>query len=93
MSTIWKSRKFWIMCVDVFVSLTTYFVGKYINPAAGADILFLIGALQPVVLLVIASITVQNIQGIKAEAQLDQALIYNSEPGAVLVEDCDDPVV
>jgi hypothetical protein len=81
------------MCVDVFVSLTTYFVGKYVNPEAGKDILFLIGALQPVILLVIASITVQNIQGIKAESQLDQALIYNSEPGAVLAEDCDAPVV
>lgn len=77
MSSIFKSRKFWIMVVDVVVSVTTYFVGKYLNPEAGKDILFLIGALQPVILLVIASITLQNVEGIKADAKITESLIYN----------------
>jgi hypothetical protein len=85
MVTIWKSRKFWIMCTDTIVSLATYFVGKYLDPASVKDILFLIGALQPVILLVIASITVQNIQGIKADADIQSALIYQ-EPAEPIVE-------
>jgi hypothetical protein len=76
MSTIWNSRKFWLMVADVTVSLATYFIGKYMNPAAAQDLLFLIGAIQPVVISVIVSITVQNLEGIKAEGAVRQALVY-----------------
>jgi len=67
-NTIWKSRKFWIAIVDVVISLTTYFTGKYFDPEAGKDIMIVIGSLQPVVLLLIGSITVQNVAGINATA-------------------------
>lgn len=66
--TIWKSRKFWLAVSDVVVSLATYFIGKYLNPESAQDILIVIGTLQPVWLLVIGSITVQNIEGIKAQS-------------------------
>jgi hypothetical protein len=69
--TIWRSRKFWLAVSDVVVSLVTYFVGKYLNPDSAKDILFLIGALQPVMLLVIGSITIQNVEGIKAQGVVD----------------------
>jgi len=85
MASIFKSRKFWIMCVDTIVSLATYFVGKYLDPASVKDILFLIGALQPVILLVIASIAVQNVQGIKADADIQAALIYQ-EPAEPVIQ-------
>ena len=75
--TIWKSRKFWLAVSDVVVSLTTYFVGKYLNPESAKDLLFLIGSLQPVILLVIGSITVQNIEGIKADGAVKEAKAYN----------------
>lgn len=65
MQSLLKSRKFWIMVVDVAVSLITYFVTKYTAPAMSTDILFLIGSVQPVILAVIAAITVQNVEGIR----------------------------
>ena len=77
---LFQSRKFWLMVADVVVSLTTYFVGKYMNPAAAQDLLFLIGAVQPVVISVIVSITVQNIEGIKAEAKVEEAKLYAETP-------------
>ena len=82
-SSIWQSRKFWITVVDVVVSLTTYFVGKYLNPAAGQDIMTLVLALQPVVLLLIGSYTVQNVAGIKASGIVEEAEIYNAGRTAV----------
>jgi hypothetical protein len=85
MSSIFKSRKFWIMVCDTVVSLVTYFVGRYLNPESVKDILFLIGALQPVILLVIASITVQNVAGIKAQADIETSLIYQ-EPAEPVIE-------
>ena len=69
--TIWKSRKLWISIVDVVVSLAVYFIGKYSNPESAKDILFLIATVQPVILAVIVSITVQNVAGINAESFKD----------------------
>lgn len=64
MHTIWKSRKFWIMVIDVVVSIATYFVTKYASPEAGKDVLFLIAALQPIILMVVKSMADQNVAGI-----------------------------
>ncbi len=63
---ILKSRKFWLMVVDVAVSLATYFITKYAAPAAADDILKVIVTLQPVVIAVVASITVQNVAAMRA---------------------------
>ena len=60
MVPFWKSRKFWYMLVDVVVSVSTFFVGKYVAPSATEDILFLIGALQPVVITLIASVAYED---------------------------------
>jgi hypothetical protein len=73
------------MVCDTVVSLVTYFVGRYLNPESVKDILFLIGALQPVILLVIASITVQNVAGIKAQADIETSPIYQ-EPAEPVIE-------
>jgi hypothetical protein len=54
------------MCLDVAISLTAYFVGKYTSPEMAKDVLFLVASLQPIVLAVIVSITVQNVEGIRA---------------------------
>lgn len=62
-----KSRKFWLMVVDIVISVSTYFVGKYVSPDAAKDVLFLIASLQPIILAVIVSITVQNVEGIRAK--------------------------
>jgi len=71
-----KSRKFWLTIMDVVISLTTYFVTKYVDPASAKDVMIVIGSLQPVVISLIASITVQNIEGIKATANTERAKAY-----------------
>lgn len=76
--TIWKSRKFWILICDAAISISTYFVTKYLNPAAGTDVLFLIGVIQPIVYAVIKGYENQNIAGIKAQAETNSARIYGS---------------
>jgi len=57
---ILKSRKFWLMMVDVVVSLVTYFVGKYVAPGASADILWVVGLMQPVIISLIVGIAVED---------------------------------
>ncbi len=55
-----QSRKFWLMVVDVVVSLATYFVVKYVAPEIAKDVMFLIGAMQPVVIALIVGIAVED---------------------------------
>ena len=63
---LFASRRFWTLLIDVLVSLVIYFGGKY----AGAymdDIRFLIVALQPVALLLIAAYTVDDMTAARVE--------------------------
>ena len=46
--------------VDVVVSLVTYFVGKYVTPGASADILWVVGLMQPVIISLIVGIAVED---------------------------------
>ena len=86
-SSLLQSRKFWIMTVDVVVSIVTYFVTKYFSPDAGKDVLFLIGALQPIVLLVVNSITQQNMEYIKAASQAADTKAYLAKTTPAVVID------
>jgi hypothetical protein len=52
------------MVVDVVVSSTLFFVGKYL-PGAAEDVKFLIVTIQPVFLLVIGSIAAQNVEAMR----------------------------
>jgi hypothetical protein len=65
-SPLLKSRKFWIMTVDAVSSLVLYFATRYLAPKAVEDIRTLIITLQPIILLVVASITVQNVASLRA---------------------------
>jgi uncharacterized membrane protein len=60
MSSLLKSRKFWIMIADVVISTLTYFVAHYVSPELGENIIWLIGAWQPVVYAVIAGIATED---------------------------------
>lgn len=62
--SIWKSRKFWLTLADIVVSTVTYFVTKYVAPEIGNDVLYLIGAWQPIIILLIVTYTVQNVAAI-----------------------------
>jgi hypothetical protein len=55
------SRKFWITMLDLVISTATYFISKYVNPATGQDVLWLVAAWQPVVLMLINSIAREDV--------------------------------
>jgi hypothetical protein len=57
---LWKSRKFWIVVLDVIVSCGLFFGAKYLAPVAFDNVKFLIGVLQAPILLLISAYTVQN---------------------------------
>lgn len=55
-----KSRKFWIMILDVVISLTTFFVTKYAGPEAQEIVKVVILAIQPVFLTLIGAIAYED---------------------------------
>jgi hypothetical protein len=55
----YKSRKIMLLLVDTLFSVLGYFVGRYAGVST-QDLLFLIGALQPVVVALIVSWTVDD---------------------------------
>jgi hypothetical protein len=63
---IWKSRKFWLAVADVVISTVTYFVSKYLGPPVSEDVLFLIGAWQPVIVVLIWGIAYEDAAVAKA---------------------------
>jgi hypothetical protein len=54
-----KSRKFWLLMLDMGVVLLTFFIGKYAEFAL-EDTLILIGAMQPVFVFVIGGIAFED---------------------------------
>jgi hypothetical protein len=66
------SRKFLLMVLDLVASAALYFVGKYYG-AALDDLKFLIAALQPVIGLVIYSITEEDKARTHANAAIQVA--------------------
>ena len=72
------SRKFWLLILDVVVSMTTYFITKYAAPAAANDILYVIGGLQPVFVTLIGAIAVED----NGQRKLDEAVMYQESADA-----------
>ena len=54
-SGLLHSRKFWLLILDTVISLTLYFVSKYL-PVAAEDVKFAILALQPVFVTIILAV-------------------------------------
>jgi len=86
-----KSRKFWLMVLDVVVSGSTYFIGKYAG-ADGQDMLFIIGLLQPVFVTVIASVTVEDNAQRKLDGTIVQAKEWRAEDESIAKKAQDDQV-
>ena len=74
---LFSSRKFLLMLLDTIVSISLYFVGKYI-PGAEADIKFVILGLQPVIISVILAIAYEDGKIIPAQIDLEVAKEYNT---------------
>lgn len=57
---IWKSAEFLTLLVDILVSTAFYFGAKYLAPEAFEDVKWVIAALQPLVLFLIAWFAVER---------------------------------
>lgn len=55
-----KSRKFLLMVLDLIISFATYFITKYVAPELSNDILYVLGGLQPVIIVVIGAIAYED---------------------------------
>ena len=66
MKSLWESRKFRIMLFDTIVAIAVYAVGKFVAPLYSQDILWLIAAVQPVVLSLIVGIAVEDAAAMKS---------------------------
>ena len=73
MSSLLKSRKFLIMLADVIISSITYFVGRFVSPELGNDIVWLVACWQPVVYAVIAGIATEDAANVTAKSVITAA--------------------
>lgn len=73
---LFKDAKFLILLLDTIISIVLYFVGKYAGAGLFDDIQFLIYALQPVFLAVIAAIAAQ--ETILARAEIRAAALRHA---------------
>ncbi len=64
--SLFRSRKFLVLLLDTVVSLLLYFGGKYLGGSAYDDVKFVIGALQPVALVLIYSIAQEDVAALRA---------------------------
>lgn len=60
MQALLRSRKFWLMILDVVISTITYFVTAYVVPEIAEQIIWVIGAWQPVIVALIIGIAVED---------------------------------
>jgi hypothetical protein len=56
---LFKSRKFWLLILDTVISIVMYVVGNFF-PEAQDHTKFFIGALQPIFVMLILAIAVED---------------------------------
>ena len=79
-SQLLHSRKFWLAMLDALLSTIATVLGWIFAPEKAGAIMGLIAMWQPVILAVIYSYTVQNVEGIKQEGELSKAAILAPIP-------------
>jgi hypothetical protein len=55
-----KTQKFWLMVLDMVISLTLFFVSKNV-PGMLEDVKFLIAAIQPLFIALITAVAVESV--------------------------------
>ena len=73
MSGLLKSRKFWLMVADVTISSITYFVGQYVSPEVGENVIWLIASWQPVIVALITGIATEDAANVTAKSVITAA--------------------
>jgi hypothetical protein len=56
MSNLLRDAKFWTAVLDTVISIALFFTGKYLAPEVAEDVKFLVAALQPIFLALIAAL-------------------------------------
>jgi len=59
---LWKSRKFWVLILDIVLSSAAFFGARYLAPESQDIANFAIVTLQPVFLMLIGAYTYQNVK-------------------------------
>jgi hypothetical protein len=75
-SDLFQSRKFWVAVCDAVFSTLAVMLTLFFKPEVVDKILAVVAMWQPVILVVIGSMTVQNVAGINATAKIEDAKIY-----------------
>jgi hypothetical protein len=70
------SRTFYVAVVDAVVSTLAVMLALFFRPDVVDKVLTVVAIWQPVVIAWITKMAVQNVAGIKAKAELDQAKVY-----------------
>ena len=84
--SILKSRRFWTAVMDMVISLVLYFVSTF-YPSQADMIKFVIGAIQPVAVILIAAFTAEDVAALHSAALKYQAdKFYDPSPNPGLSE-------
>ena len=59
---LWKSRKFWLLILDIVISTAAFLGARYLAPEAEEIVKFAVVTLQPVFLMLIAAYAYQNVK-------------------------------
>jgi hypothetical protein len=59
---LWKSRKFWLLILDIVLSSAAFFGARYLDPDAQEIVKFAVLTLQPVFIMLIVAYTIQNVK-------------------------------
>lgn len=59
-ASLLKSRKFWLMILDLVISLALYFVAKYAAAPVAEDVKWVIGLIQPIFIAIISAIAYED---------------------------------
>ena len=59
---LWKSRKFWLLILDIVLSSAAFFGARYLGSDAQEIVKFAVLTLQPVFIMLIAAYTYQNVK-------------------------------
>lgn len=81
MERLLHSAKFWTAVLDALISLTLFFVGKY-APSFSEDVKILTITLQPIFVVLIASIAYEDGEVTRAAARVEEAKLFNAATSA-----------
>ena len=59
---LWKSRKFWLLILDIVLSSAAFFGARYLDPDAQEIVKFVVLVLQPVFTMLIGAYAYQTVK-------------------------------